>query len=199
MGLRLILLGPPGSGKGTQATFIVERYGVSHISSGDLFRHHVQSRTPIGLHLEPYLARGDLVPDEIVFEMLAESIAGACESRGFLLDGFPRTLAQAERIKVLTESYGCALHAVVALHAPVEVLTSRLLLRGVESGRPDDTADVIRHRLEVYEEVTSPLIEYYERLGLLRSTDASLPAHEIRSSLFEWLDDLAIAAGDPAP
>lgn len=190
MGLRLVLLGPPGSGKGTQATQIVERYGIAHISSGDLLRHHVRERTPIGLHLEPYLASGDLVPDEIVFEMLTEPIMKACDEGGFLLDGFPRTITQADQINALTESAGCALHVVIALQAPTEVLVDRLLLRGEASGRPDDTEVVIRHRLEVYERLTAPLLDYYERMGLLEVVDASHSIQEVQKSLLERLDQL---------
>ncbi|MGC1512742.1 MAG: adenylate kinase [Acidimicrobiales bacterium] len=196
MNLRAILLGPPGSGKGTQAAFIVERFKITHISSGDLFRRHVRERSPIGLHLEPYLSAGDLVPDDLVFEMLAESIALACASGGYLLDGFPRTLAQAEKAYELAESAGFMLHAVVALQAPPEVLVERLLRRGEESGRPDDTEAVIRHRLSVHEQNTAPLLDYYERRGILQVFDASPPVEEVRERLLGRLDEIVAPADE---
>lgn len=196
MGLRAILLGPPGAGKGTQAAYIVDRFKVTHISSGDLFRLHVRERTALGLRLEPYLSAGDLVPDDLVLEMLADSISLAGASGGYLLDGFPRTVSQAEKTYELAESAGFMLHAVVALQAPTEVLVARLLKRGQESQRPDDTELVIRHRLNVYEQNTAPLLDYYEKRGILQVFDATPAIEEVASLLLERLSATLVLAGD---
>jgi adenylate kinase len=193
VGLRAILLGPPGAGKGTQAAAIVERFGVTHISSGDLFRQHVADGTPLGARLEPYLSAGELVPDDLVLEMLAGPVASAAlETGGYLLDGFPRTIAQAETAYELAHQYDLLVHAVVALEAPQDVLVDRLVRRGTTSGRADDTDAVVRHRLEVYDRMTRPLLDYYEKRGVLRRIDASGTVGEVRALV---LADLQAAVG----
>lgn len=194
MGLRAILLGPPGAGKGTQANYIVERFKITHISSGDLFRHHVQQRTSLGLRLEPYLSAGDLVPDELALELLADSISVAGASGGYLLDGFPRTLAQAEKTYELTETEGLTLHAVVALQAPAKVLIERLLKRGKASNRPDDTEAVIKHRLDVYQQNTAPLLDYYAKRGILETFDATPSIDVVATEVLTRLEQLLALA-----
>lgn len=196
MGLRAILLGPPGAGKGTQAAFIVERFGVTHVSSGDLFRLHVAEGTPIGLRLEPYLSAGDLVPDDLVLEMLTTSVTDATTAGGYLLDGFPRTVAQAEAAYRMGKPHGVTVHAVVALEAPPEVLLDRLVKRGVDSHRPDDTEVVIRHRLDVYAQSTAPLLEYYERRGVLLRFDASRTIEAVAAEVLVELEKTLAAAGE---
>jgi adenylate kinase len=183
------LLGPPGAGKGTQAAAIVERFRVPHISSGDLFRRHVAERTELGLRLEPYLSAGELVPDDLVFEMLAGPIADAADSTGgYLLDGFPRTIAQAEQAYEIARQYDLLVHAVIALEAPHDVLVERLLLRGETSGRLDDTESVVRHRLDVYDAMTRPLLDYYDERGVLHRVDASGTVDEVRAVVLRELE-----------
>ena len=196
VGLRAILLGPPGAGKGTQAAAIVERFGVPHISSGDLFRRHVAERTALGLRLEPYLSAGELVPDDLVFEMLAGPVADAADSTGgYLLDGFPRTIAQAEQAYEIAHQYDLLVHAVVALEAPPDVLVQRLLLRGATSGRLDDTESVVRHRLDVYDAMTRPLLDYYGDRGVLHRIDASGTVDEVRDVVLGELEGAVAALG----
>jgi adenylate kinase len=183
------LLGPPGAGKGTQAAAIVERFRVPHISSGDLFRRHVAERTELGLRLEPYLSAGELVPDDLVFEMLAGPIADAADSTGgYLLDGFPRPIAQAEQAYEIARQYDLLVHAVIALEAPHDVLVERLLLRGETSGRLDDTESVVRHRLDVYDAMTRPLLDYYDERGVLHRVDASGTVDEVRAVVLRELE-----------
>lgn len=189
MTLRAVLLGPPGAGKGTQAVAIVERFGVRHVSSGDLFRRHVAEGTPLGVKLEPYLSAGELVPDELVFEMLADPIAEAAEQTGgYLLDGFPRTIAQAEKAYEIARQFDLTVHAVIALEAPHDVLVHRLVLRGETSHRADDTEAVVRHRLDVYDRSTRPLLDYYAERGVLHRIDASGTVGEVRERVLSALD-----------
>jgi len=196
VGLRAILLGPPGAGKGTQAAAIVERFGVPHISSGDLFRRHVAEQTDLGRRLEPYLSAGELVPDDLVFEMLAPSVADAADrTGGYLLDGFPRTIAQAEQAYEIAHQYDLLVHAVIALEAPHDVLVQRLVLRGTTSGRADDTEAVVRHRLDVYDRMTHPLLDYYDARGVLRRIDASGTVDAVRHDVLHALQ-CAVAALD---
>lgn len=199
MSLRAILLGPPGAGKGTQAAFIAERFGVTHVSSGDLFRRHVAERTPIGMRLEPYLSAGDLVPDGLVLEMLTASVSQAAAAGGYLLDGFPRTVAQAEAAYEMAEPQGITVHAVVALEAPTDVLVERLVKRGVDSHRPDDTEEVVRHRLDVYQQSTAPLLDYYERRGVLRRFDATGTIDDVAAAVLAELEAVLAEAGVDSP
>lgn len=188
VGLRVILLGPPGAGKGTQAERIVERFGVTHISSGDLFRRHAAEGTELGVRLAPYLAAGDLVPDDLVLEMLAGPVQAAAAAGGYLLDGFPRTLAQATAAYDLARQFDLLVHAVLALDAPRDVLVDRLLRRGEVSHRADDTEAVIRHRLEVYDAMTLPLLDYYGERGVLRRVDASGTVDDVGATVLEELE-----------
>jgi adenylate kinase len=196
VGLRAILLGPPGAGKGTQAAAIVERFGVPHISSGDLFRRHVAERTELGVRLEPYLSAGELVPDDLLFVMLAGPVADAGDSSGgYLLDGFPRSITQAEQAYEIARQYDLLVHAVIALEAPHDVLVERLVLRGETSGRLDDTESVVRHRLDVYDAMTHPLLDYYDERGVLHRVDASGSIDEVRDVVLGELES-AVAAVD---
>ena len=153
--MRLLLVGPPGAGKGTQATVLSEQLGIPHISTGDLFRAHIADETPLGLKVKEYLDSGVLVPDEITNEMARERLAEA--ESGFLLDGFPRNAAQADMLDEILSELEVELDAVVQLDAPEEAVVERLLARG----RADDTEDVIRHRQEIYRSETAPLLDHY--------------------------------------
>jgi len=189
--VHLILIAPPGAGKGTQADRICERFGLSHISTGELFRRHVSEHTPLGHRVQGYLARGDLVPDDIVGAMVRDAVLAAAARGGFLLDGYPRTLAQARAAHVYAEQAGITADAVIHLDVPEGELLSRLLGRAAVSGRPDDTEAIIRHRLGVYREKTAPVLDYYRGRDILVTVDGNRPADEVTAALFAALDRLA--------
>lgn len=171
--VRLVLVGPPGAGKGTQAVRLAERLDVPHISTGDLFRANLSENTPLGLAAKQFMAAGELVSDEVTVGMVRERLAEDDAAKGFILDGFPRTVAQADALSELLQAAGNELNAVVALEVPADVLVARLLGRG----RSDDTEDVIRRRQEVYREETAPLLEHYR--DLLVTVDAVGEVEEI--------------------
>lgn len=154
---RLVLVGPPGAGKGTQAVALSERLAVPHISTGDLFRAHVGEQTPLGKEAKRYLDSGDLVPDAVTNEMVRERLGGTDAQSGFLLDGFPRNTKQAEVLAQMLGESATSLDAVIQLEVPEDVVVERLLSRG----RSDDTEEVIRRRQQVYRSETAPLLEYY--------------------------------------
>ncbi|MEU6640996.1 adenylate kinase [Saccharomonospora sp. NPDC046836] len=154
---RVVLVGPPGAGKGTQAVALSERLGVPHISTGELFRAHVSEQTPLGQEAKRYLNSGDLVPDSVTNEMVRERLAEEDTEAGFLLDGFPRNTKQADVLGQLLAEQDSGLDAVIELQVPEDVLVERLLARG----RDDDTEEVIRRRQQVYRSETAPLLEYY--------------------------------------
>jgi adenylate kinase len=155
--VRLVLVGPPGAGKGTQAVRLAQRLDVPHISTGDLFRANLEARTPLGEKAKRYMDAGDLVPDEVTVEMVRERLAEDDAAKGFILDGFPRNVPQAHKLTEMLDDAGSQLDAVVALDVPEDVLVARLLGRG----RADDTEDVIRRRQQVYRSETAPLLEHY--------------------------------------
>lgn len=167
--MNLVFLGPPGSGKGTQAARLTETLGIAHISTGDMLRGAVAAGTPVGLQAKSYLDRGALVPDQVIADLVEERVQAADCANGFLLDGFPRTLPQAELLDGALERLGRGLDAVVLLEVPEDELFRRLTARG--EGRSDDRPEVIRHRLEVYREQTAPLADLYEGRGTLRRVD----------------------------
>lgn len=155
--MRALLIGPPGAGKGTQAVTLSERLGVPHISTGDLFRSHVQQQTELGREVSQYMDAGALVPDELTNEMVRERLAEPDTAAGFLLDGFPRNVEQADVLAAMLRESGTKLDTVCKLEVPEDVLVDRLLARG----RSDDTEDVIRQRQRVYRSETAPLLDYY--------------------------------------
>jgi adenylate kinase len=165
--MRLIFIGPPGAGKGTQSQRLIDTLRVPHLSTGDMLRDAVQNQTPEGRRAIDFMDRGKLVPDEIILAMVARRIAEADCAMGCLLDGFPRTLAQAEALDSLLARQNIPLDAVVELRVDEDALVRRL----AERGRADDRPEVIRERLETYRRQTEPLVEYYRQKGLLRSVD----------------------------
>jgi adenylate kinase len=179
--VRLVLVGPPGAGKGTQAVRLAERLDVPHISTGDLFRANLSENTPLGLAAKKFMAAGELVSDEVTVGMVRERLAEDDAAKGFILDGFPRTVAQADALSELLQAAGNELDAVVALEVPADVLVARLLGRG----RSDDTEDVIRRRQEVYREETAPLLEHYR--DLLVTVDAVGEVEEITERVVQAL------------
>ena len=164
--MRLVLVGPPGAGKGTQAVRLAERLDVPHISTGDLFRANLSQMTPLGVEAKRYMDAGDLVPDDVTCRMVAARLAEPDAGKGFILDGFPRTLAQADALDGILDEMGLGLDAVVEFAVSDEVVVERLLGRG----RSDDTEDVIRNRQKVYRDETAPLLDHYR--AQLVSVDA---------------------------
>jgi adenylate kinase len=186
--MRLILMGPPGAGKGTQATVISERLGVPAVSTGDIFRANVSEGTPLGLEAKRYMDAGDYVPDEVTNGMVRDRIGQDDAVSGFLLDGYPRTVAQVEELDAMLAESGSALDAAVVLTVDDEELVQRLLHRARTEGRSDDTEEVIRHRQEVYNEQTAPLIEVYADRGLLVEVDGMGAVDEVSGRILAALD-----------
>jgi adenylate kinase len=181
--VRLVLVGPPGAGKGTQAVRVAERLDVPHISTGDLFRANLGAETPLGLEAKRYMDAGDLVPDSVTVAMVRERLAEDDAAKGFILDGFPRNLSQAAALEQLLDERGEQLDAVVEFQVPEDELVQRLLGRG----RTDDTEDVIRRRQEVYRAETAPLLEHYR--DRLLSVDAVGTIDEITDRVMDALRD----------
>ncbi|MEL6638481.1 MAG: adenylate kinase [Bacteroidota bacterium] len=160
--INLILFGPPGSGKGTQADTLVERYGLLHISTGDLFRYNLKNNTPLGAEAKTYIDKGELVPDSITINMLRQKVEENPDVKGYIFDGFPRTIAQSEALDQLLESHGGAVDLLLMLDVPDAEITQRLMKRAETSGRKDDQdPEIIKNRLVVYKEETYPVFEYY--------------------------------------
>lgn len=163
--LNIVIFGGPGSGKGTQSVKIAEKYGLFHISTGDVLRDHIARRTDIGKVANSYISQGALIPDKLMIKILEDLLISRKDEtkHGVIFDGFPRTLPQAEELDKLIESVGAKIAAVVGLEVPDDELTARMLKRGQDSGRSDDNEQAIKHRLAVYHKQTQPLQEYYAR------------------------------------
>jgi adenylate kinase len=187
--MRLLMLGPPGSGKGTHGVRLAEEYGIVHISSGDVLREAIAGDSPVGKKVAGYVARGDLVPDEVLFELLVPIMERAVvKSGGFVVDGFPRTLAQAERAyQEIGIDRHLKLDAVVSLDVPDDVLVRRMLDRAQQQGRADDTLEVIQHRLAVYCAETYPLIEYFRERGILIPVNGNQPPDNVHANIKDAL------------
>ncbi|RKW71487.1 adenylate kinase [Galactobacter caseinivorans] len=168
---RLLIVGPPGSGKGTQAARITDRLGVVAISTGDIFRANVKEMTPLGIEAKKYMDAGDYVPDSVTNDMVRDRLKQADVADGFLLDGYPRTTAQVAELEDILASENQQLDAVILLAADEDELVARLLGRAQTEGRADDTEEVIRHRLAVYREQTQDVVEAYRARGLVREVD----------------------------
>jgi adenylate kinase len=188
--MRLLMIGAPGAGKGTQAIRIAAHFGLVHLSSGDLLRRHVTEQTSIGRQISSYLANGDLVPDAIVMDLLRKPILAANAAGGYVLDGFPRTVDQARAAHKVAVELGVAVQVVVHLEVDRDELMRRLLERGAESGRSDDNAEVIAHRLDVYDTHTRPMLDYYAQREELVSVDGSQPVDEVTKVVIDALEDL---------
>ncbi|MBC2934858.1 adenylate kinase [Nocardioides sp. zg-1228] len=186
--MRLILMGPPGAGKGTQARFVADHFGIPAISTGDIFRANVTQGTPLGVEAKRYMDAGEYVPDEVTNLMVRNRIGEDDAAPGFLLDGYPRTLAQVGELDEMIAFTGHRLDAVVVLTVDAEELVQRLLNRAVTDGRTDDTEDVIRRRQELYAEQTEPLIEVYRERGLLVEVDGMGEVDEVTERIFGALD-----------
>jgi adenylate kinase len=190
--MRLLLIGAPGAGKGTQAELLAARYGIAHISSGDLLRQHVRDQTPLGRTVRAYLDRGDLVPDDLVMTMLRKPVLAAAS--GYVLDGFPRTVEQAKASYEVVQPLGAEVQAAIHLAVPTEELVRRLLGRG--RGSEDDAA-VVEHRLQVYEERTVPLLDYYAGREWMFTVDGARPADAVHEDIAGRIQKLTAMLGGP--
>jgi adenylate kinase len=191
--LRLLLIAPPGAGKGTQGERLAARYGVRHIAAGDLLRAEAQAGGPLGREIAAHQACGDLVPDQVVLDVLTPVVVEAAARGGYILDGFPRTLPQATAAAELAARLGVTLQAAVYLYAPDAVLTRRMLDRAGQGGRTDDTADVIRHRLELFAATTGPLVPYYKERGILVAVNADQPPDAVTADIQAGLSGLSLS------
>jgi adenylate kinase len=178
-----LLLAPPGAGKGTQGELLAVTYGVPHLATGDLLRQHVSEGTALGLQVAAFMDRGELVPDDLVLALVAQRIAGPEPLHGFVLDGFPRTLVQAEAAYQWGQQNDRTFDAVISLDVPAPELVRRLLERGRVSGRSDDNEATIRHRLEVYAESAAPLLEFYRSRRILLEVDGTGSVDEVETRI----------------
>jgi len=189
--INLILFGKPGAGKGTQAAFLKKRYDLVHISTGDLFRHHIQQKTALGTLAQSYMDQGDLVPDQVTINMLEQEVVQNPQAKGFIFDGFPRTTAQAQALDEFLNVQGMAISATLALEATDDLLVDRLLKRGETSGRTDDQDKAkIRNRFDEYNAKTAPLKAYYQAQNKFFIIDGVGAIEEITARLEEVVDQL---------
>src|SRR6187455_2988428 len=186
--MRLVLLGAPGSGKGTQATRLREHLQVPHISTGDLLRAAVKAQTPLGLQAKAVMDAGNLVSDEIVLGMLEERFTQPDTGNGFILDGYPRNLAQAAALDKLLERIRQPMDLAVQLEVDYELIVERLVQRAIAEKRPDDTPEVVRNRLKVYDEQTAPVVDFYRNQGKLAHLDGVGTLDEVFTRILEAID-----------
>lgn len=186
--MRLLIMGPPGAGKGTQAEFVAAHFSVPAISTGDIFRANVSRGTPLGAEAQKYMDAGEYVPDGVTNAMVRDRISEPDAEGGFLLDGYPRTLAQVEELDGMIAETGHRLDAVVVLTVDEDAIVERLLQRALTEGRADDTEEVIRRRQEVYVEQTAPLIDVYRQRGLIVEADGLGEVAEVTARVFAALD-----------
>jgi len=191
---RLLLIGAPGAGKGTQAVQLAETFGIPAISTGDIFRYNVKNETELGKLAKSFMDRGEYVPDTVTNDLVRSRLAEADAAAGFLLDGYPRTAEQVVELDGMLEAAGTQLDAVVLLTADTDEVVRRLLNRAVEQGRADDTEAVIRRRLEVYEEQTAPLINVYAGRNLVVTIDGLGEVAEVTGRITAALAALGISA-----
>lgn len=184
---RLLIVGPQGSGKGTQGVRIAESYGIPVVSTGDIFRANIKEGTPLGQQVTAVLDAGDLVPDELTSEIVRDRLSQDDAANGFLLDGYPRNAAQVAHLESFLSARGVSLDAVILLNVPREESLSRLTLRATEQGRSDDTPEAIGHRLDIYERETAPILEAYGAKGIVDRIDGVGTLDEITSRVFAAL------------
>lgn len=188
--MNIVIFGAPGSGKGTQSERLIEKYGLHHISTGELLRDHIARGTQLGKVADHYISQGQLIPDELMVEVLSDLFKEHPEhtSKGVIFDGFPRTIPQAEALAKMLEGFGTEVHAVVGLDVDEDELVRRMLERGKQSGRADDNIDTIRKRLDVYHKQTAPLKEYYIAKGSYHDIDGNRSVDEIFNDISASLE-----------
>jgi adenylate kinase len=191
---RLLLVGPPGAGKGTQAAILADTYGIPAISTGDIFRNNVANETPLGLQVKAIMEAGEYVPDALTNEIVADRLGQADARAGFLLDGYPRTLDQVNELDRILSAHNAALDVVVLLEADTDEVVARLLKRATEQGRIDDTEEVIRHRMSVYAEQTSPLIDVYDKRNLVVRVNGLGAVDDVTARIVDALAQRNISA-----
>jgi len=195
--IRLLIVGPPGAGKGTQAARLTERYGIPAIATGDIFRENIRNETPLGVEVKAIVDAGDYVPDTLTNALVTSRLEEEDALDGFLLDGYPRTVDQIEYLDQLLAGRGQALDAVILLVADKEEVVARLRKRALEQGRTDDTEDAIRHRQDVFARETAPLIPVFRERGLLVEVDGLGEIDEVADRIAAALDARGLAASDP--
>ena len=189
--INLILFGPPGSGKGTQAVTLAEKYGIIHISTGDLFRYEMGNNTPLGEKAKSYMQKGELVPDEVTIGMLKNKVEANPQARGFIFDGFPRTVAQAKALDDMLKEKKQEVAALIAMEVNDDEIVARILNRGKTSGRNDDNDEsIIRNRIDVYNRETAPVFDYYAQTGKTKKVDGIGSIEEIFDRLCAEVDAL---------
>lgn len=189
--INLILFGPPGSGKGTQSEKLIDKYGLFHISTGDVLRKQIAEGTELGKIADRYISAGQLIPDELMVDILRHHIESHPEAKnGVIFDGFPRTIPQAEALKNMMEDFSSEIHAVIGLEVEDDELMERLIKRGIDSGRSDDNPETIRKRLDVYHSSTQPLKEYYTKSGHYRKIKGSGSVNEIFNEISSHVDPI---------
>ncbi len=185
--MRVVLMGPPGAGKGTQAAVVSGRLGIPHVSTGDIFRANVAGGTPLGLEAQKYMDAGEYVPDSVTNEMVRDRLAQPDAAAGFLLDGYPRTVAQVDELAEMLGSASTAIDKVVELTVDTDEVVARLVKRAADQGRSDDTEDVIRRRQEIYNEQTAPLTALYAAQGVLVQVDGTGDVDEVTTRVLDIL------------
>jgi len=189
--INLILFGPPGSGKGTQAEKLVEKYGLLHVSTGDLFRYEIGNKTPLGMKAKEYMSKGHLVPDAVTIGMLKNKVEANPDVKGFIFDGFPRTVAQAEALDTYLSTKDESVSKLIALDVAEEEIVARLLKRGETSGRSDDqNEEVIKNRIDVYKKETAIVFDHYKKSNLSQSVEGMGTIDEIFDRLSSAIDSI---------
>lgn len=183
VGVKVLLIGPPGSGKGTQGERLADRFGIAHIAAGDLLRAEVEAATPLGREVGGLMERGELVPDEVILRLLIPRVLDAARHGGYLLDGFPRSVEQAQEARKLADDAGAGPDAVIYLDVPRAELIRRILARARIEGRADDNERTVANRLRVFDEATRPLVDHYRERGLLRMIDAARGPDEVTAAV----------------
>lgn len=186
----IVIFGAPGSGKGTQSDLLVKKYGFKHISTGDVLRAEIAAGSELGQTAKSFIDKGQLIPDELMIDILAATYDSLCPCEGVIFDGFPRTIAQAEALKQMLAKRGTGVAAMLELDVPEDMLMERLINRGKTSGRADDNAETIKKRLDVYHAQTAPLITWYEQEQLRHAIKGFGPLEEINAALCAVIDSL---------